>query len=179
MRIQDARRLLFSKLNATIHNPQEKLIKIRHYDEFALKTFINGLPYHMQLVVRLREPDSLELALAYVKEKENFIYFKTNRNESFNTLSYKPRPLFNQVCRTINPNTVASATDATFSRRPVNAPFNNEPPYHFRFNNPGLPVNNTRSNVNTFKNNNQQHFNTRPTWQQYNRLPKSKEQVPY
>ncbi|CAH1988111.1 unnamed protein product [Acanthoscelides obtectus] len=75
MRIQDARSLLFSKLNTSIENAMEKLIKIRHYDDFALKTFISGLPYQMQLVIRLRNPDSLEQALSFCTEEENFIYF--------------------------------------------------------------------------------------------------------
>ena len=60
MRIQNARSLLFAKLNASNINAQEKQIKINHYEEFALKTFINGLPYFMQLPVRLKNPNSLE-----------------------------------------------------------------------------------------------------------------------
>ena len=32
----------------------------------------------MQLVVRLKNPDSLEQAMAYVREEENFINYKNN-----------------------------------------------------------------------------------------------------
>lgn len=75
LRIQDARRLLFSKLNSTITDVQERSIKILHYDNFALKTFIHGLPYNLQLVVRLKNPTSLEQAMSFVTEEENFINF--------------------------------------------------------------------------------------------------------
>lgn len=81
MRIQDSRSLLFSKLNATNELATEKLMKIRHYEEFALKTFINGLPYNLQLIVRLKNPDCLEKAMSFVREEENFLYFK---NHSYN-----------------------------------------------------------------------------------------------
>jgi len=80
MRLQDARSLLFSKLNSTLQDNQEKLIKINHYDEFALKTFLCGLPYQLQLVVRLRNPNSLEQALAFVTEEQNFVQFSRNQN---------------------------------------------------------------------------------------------------
>lgn len=80
MRIQDSRSLLFSKLNAGPDTNDTKLIKIKHYDEFALKTFINGLPYNLQLVVRLKSPVNLEQAMSFVKEEENFIQFRNTQN---------------------------------------------------------------------------------------------------
>ena len=75
MRIQDSRSLLFSKLNSGPGDAATKLIKIKHYDEFALKTFLNGLPYNLQLVTRLKNPNSLEHAMASVREEENFIHY--------------------------------------------------------------------------------------------------------
>ena len=96
MRIQDARSLLFAKLNASIINAQEKQIKINHYEEFALKTFINGLPYFMQLPVRLKNPNSLEQALAFVVEEENFVYFNTGSNQNLKQQNYKPQPRSSQ-----------------------------------------------------------------------------------
>lgn len=97
-RIQDTRSLLFAKLNATNEDNGIKLVKITHYEEFALKTFINGLPYNMQLVVRLKNPNSLEQAMSFVTEEENFVYFKTGQNQNFrqpihNTIPYRPRPM--------------------------------------------------------------------------------------
>lgn len=89
MRIQDARSLLFAKLSSLIVNENEKLIKIAHYDDFALKTFLAGLPYHMQLVVRLKNPENLEQALAYTTEEENFIYFSNGRTNNSHNLNFK------------------------------------------------------------------------------------------
>lgn len=89
MRVQDARSLLHSKLNNDINNIHERTIKMQHYDEFALKTFINGLPYNMQLVVRLKNPDSLEKAIALVMEEENFIYLN-----SHNRITENPKPQY-------------------------------------------------------------------------------------
>lgn len=80
MRIQDSRSLLFSKLSAVNEDAAIKVIKIKHYDEFALKTFLNGLPYNLQLVTRLKNPDCLEKAMSLVREEENFIYFKNSQN---------------------------------------------------------------------------------------------------
>lgn len=94
IRIQDARSLLFSKLNSNIENAQEKLIKVNHYDDFALKTFIHGLPYNLQLVVRLRDPTSLEEAMSLVTEEENFKSFNATHN--FNQTTYRAPPKTNQ-----------------------------------------------------------------------------------
>ena len=90
MRIQDSRSLLSAKLNATNEAAGTRLIKIQHYDEFALKTFIRGLPYNMQLIIRLKNPRTLEEAMSHVREEENFIYFKNAQ-----TPPTKPLPLQN------------------------------------------------------------------------------------
>lgn len=71
MRLQDTRSLLFSKLNSTDEDRQIKLMKINHYDSFALKTYINNLPYNIQLVVRLKNPQSLEQAMSFVQEEDS------------------------------------------------------------------------------------------------------------
>lgn len=173
MRIQDARSLLFSKLDTTIADASEKRIKTAHYNDFALKTFINGLPYNMQLVVRLREPDSLEKALAYVKEEENFIYFKTGQNSNLHGSPYKSQPRINQ----------------NFQRPMTNnfRPHQNQVPLPNNFANyTRFTPNITRPNFmprmqisQNFPNQFQQFRNTnqpvqtdsRPNWQSFNRLP--------
>lgn len=86
MRIQDSRSLFFSKLNASSDSFETQRIKVQHYDEFALRTFLNGLPYNLQLIARLKNPTNLERAMALVKEEENFIYF---RNAMIS--NYKPQ----------------------------------------------------------------------------------------
>lgn len=115
MRIQDSRSLLFSKLDNSGDNQTTKLIKIQHYDEFALKTFINGLPYNLQLVTRLKNPDTLEKAMSLVTEEENFIYFKNssmnkslpNQSEKTNfsksTNTNNNNQYFNSQFRNVNP----------------------------------------------------------------------------
>lgn len=96
MRIQDVRSLLFAKL-CTINNVAEKNLKIAHYNDFALKTYINGLPYNLQLIIRLKQPDSVERAMAYVTEEENFIYFCTGKNQNLSNDTYKPQNRLNPL----------------------------------------------------------------------------------
>lgn len=66
---------LFAKLSTEVQNENEKIMKIAHCDDFALKTYLAGLPYDLQLVVSLKDPDNLEEALAHTSEKENFLQF--------------------------------------------------------------------------------------------------------
>jgi hypothetical protein len=51
-----------------------KNVYSNQYNKIALKTFIRGLPPQLQSIVRLRNPDSLEHAMTYVTEEENFRY---------------------------------------------------------------------------------------------------------
>lgn len=83
LRLQDARSLLFSKINMTNDPVATKLLKITEYESLILKTFIHGLNYHMQLVVRLKSPKTLEEAMTLTSEEENFLYYK-NRNSTLN-----------------------------------------------------------------------------------------------
>nr|CAH7745209.1 unnamed protein product [Callosobruchus chinensis] len=73
----------------------QKKYRGKHYDDFALKTFISGLPYQMQLVIRLRNPDSLEQALSFCNEEENFVYFSTGRNQNLQNPTYRSQPRIN------------------------------------------------------------------------------------
>lgn len=172
MRIQDARSLLISKLNSSIDDDREKIIKIEHYNDFALKTFINGLPYQMQLVVRLRQPDSLEEALSYVVEEENFKYFSTGQNQNLHHTTYKPQHLKN-----FNHNKTQQSFPKPY--------FNQHTPQFNHYNTPNLQSNNfqakpnfnnnfTRPNFSPFNNNHTRfNFNNhqRPNWQPNNRFP--------
>lgn len=86
MRCQDARSLLHAKLNLSNTTAEEKKFHISNYNNLALKTFIRGLPNSVQTNVRLRKPDSLEIAMSYVIEEENFMY-STNQLNTLNTSS--------------------------------------------------------------------------------------------
>lgn len=120
MRVQDSRSLLFSKLNASSDDAATKLIKIKHYDEFALKTFLNGLPYNLQLVTRLKNPTSLEQAMSCVREEENFIQFRNSQNQNQNGR----QPFFQN--KNSNPNTTP--------QRPTYSQNKNYTPYRPNYN---------------------------------------------
>lgn len=96
LRLQDTRSLLVSKLNSGTDANEVKLLKIQQYEDITLKTFINGLNYHMQLVVRLKNPQTLEQAISFALEEENFILYKTrapsNNKTVINTLKTNQRP---------------------------------------------------------------------------------------
>lgn len=93
-RIQIARSCLISKLTSipeTEINRQTKLVYIRQYDSTALKTFIRGLSGNLQSIVRLRNPDSIEMAMNYVTEEENFRYTQNLPNLLHCNIQDKPR----------------------------------------------------------------------------------------
>ena len=82
-RIQVIRSHLSAKLNTisnTIISEATKLLYSNQYDNLALKTFIRGLSGHLQTVIRLRNPNSLEQAMCYVTEEENFKYTQSFAN---------------------------------------------------------------------------------------------------
>lgn len=80
VRLQDARSLLFSKVNSSGETREIKLLKITEYGNLSMKTFINGLNYHMQLIVRLKNPQSLEEAISFAQEEENFLSYQHRQN---------------------------------------------------------------------------------------------------
>jgi len=73
---------LFSKINSSNEAREIKLLKIAEYGNLVTKTFINGLNYHMQLVVRLKKTQSLEEAISHAIEEGKFLYFKNRQNTS-------------------------------------------------------------------------------------------------
>lgn len=83
MRCQDARSLIISKLNTLPITVEEKTVRLQTYDDLALKTFIRGLAGHIQNNIRLRNPTSLEQAMSFVIEEENFLYSQ-NKSNSLN-----------------------------------------------------------------------------------------------
>lgn len=90
MRCQDARSLVISKLNTLPYDAAVKRIHMQNYNELSLKTYIRGLTGQLQTNVRLRNPDSLESAMSFVIEEENFLY-STQKPSSIN-LQHTFRP---------------------------------------------------------------------------------------
>lgn len=101
IRLQDARSLLYSKINASNDPREVKLLKITEYGKLTTKTFINGLDYNMQLVIRLKNPQSVEEAITHAVEEENFIYFR-NRQASNHKISPQPNSLLQTMSHNKN-----------------------------------------------------------------------------
>lgn len=140
LKLQDSRSLLFAKINSSNDPANMKILKIEQFDNLCLKTFINNLSYHMQLVVRLKDPDSLEQALAFVREEENFIQYKNksnlnSRNMPTNNTNNKNKPQSNNA---------TGYYPANIQRMPM-TPFNNN--LFYRPNNPFNNQNFVRPNL--------------------------------
>lgn len=152
MRCQDARSLIFSKLNSLNLPAADRLIRVQNYEELALKTFIRNLTGQLQNNVRLRNPRNLEEGMSLVIEEENFLYSQ-NRNNTINTQKFNP----NQRITPINPkmnvqkpinyqnnhssnftqfNPPKPIFNNNFSRPPFPnfqpRPFGGQPPFQFR-----------------------------------------------
>lgn len=91
-RIQKARSSIASKLISMNLSAEERRFQIKNYDELSLKTFIRGLTGRIQDLVRLRNPDSLELAMAYVVEEENFT-LSQKQHGYIQNLNSRPNPV--------------------------------------------------------------------------------------
>lgn len=61
-----------------------RLIETKIYDQRALDTFLAGLNGNLGLAVSLQKPDTLEKAMSFVLEEENFNYAR-NRSTLSNS----------------------------------------------------------------------------------------------
>nr|CAH7762868.1 unnamed protein product [Callosobruchus chinensis] len=146
-RIQKARSAIASKLISMNLAVAERTFQIKNYDELCLKTFIRGLTGRVQDMVRLRNPDSLELAISYVLEEENFMLHQRQSGQSQNSsftqnLQNRSQPqLPVQFSNNFNQPKIASfprypnispQTRNTFPSQPINIqPRQNMPPLDF------------------------------------------------
>lgn len=159
IRLQDARSLLYSKVNASNDPREVKLLKISEYGKLTMKTFINGLDYHMQLVIRLKNPQTLEEAMTHAIEEENFIYFR-NRNSVTNKIS----PHSSSIVPNQNKNNI-------FQSQPVVQTMH-RPIFHRENGNVmhTMPTQLPRPTFNAFQ------HNTTPTQQYHNNFPRNQYQ---
>lgn len=116
VRLQDARNLIVIRLNSLGLTAETRAIKTQHYDGLALRTFIRGLTGQLQNNIRFRRPASLEQAMAFVVEEENFYHSlnvsnSLNQHQSYKTLPrmqpinyQKPKPQNTPFQRPIIPN---------------------------------------------------------------------------
>lgn len=70
-RIQDTRAILLSKVNQSTSATLREAKRVI-YNNTALNIFLYNLPEHMVRIVRLKNPDNLEVALEIVLEELNF-----------------------------------------------------------------------------------------------------------
>lgn len=140
-KLQDVRSLLFAKLNQSNDDRHVKLIKIENYNSLALKTFISNLPYHMQLVVRLQNPDSLEQAISFVVEEQNFNQYKNRTSNIPNNSNMTNKPINNgqrppiTYQRPYNFQTPSTSHQYSPMQKYNNQPFNqNRNPFNYNSN---------------------------------------------
>ncbi|CAH2001487.1 unnamed protein product [Acanthoscelides obtectus] len=73
-RLQILRSTLAQKLSISDSTPEVKVAMMKQYDGICLRAFVRGLSGPLQTVIRLKNPSSLEEAMAYIIEEENFQY---------------------------------------------------------------------------------------------------------
>ncbi|XP_050516300.1 putative mediator of RNA polymerase II transcription subunit 24 [Diabrotica virgifera virgifera] len=151
MRCQETRSLVAQKLNTLNIKAPEKLIRIQSYDDLCLKTYIRGLPLSLQTNIRLRNPDSLEKAMCFVIEEENFLYSLQRGNNLNSQNSFRPSSRHTPM-RNNNINQTFIPRNNFQQNRP-NMRF---PPYQYQNIRPQYQNNNFNPN-NTFQPN-QNHF---------------------
>lgn len=171
-RIQDARSLLFLKLNLSDEDRQTKLIKINHYDQFALKTYINGLPYYIQLAIRLKTPNSLETAMSYVREELDFNQFKARQFSNVNTYQKPNKPSTNTHKNQSNSHPNLSQFNQSYQYQ-----FQPRPQFYQQQASFSKPTFNQSPQNSNFLNqrgfNNQNFMSPRPNFQHTGAIPKS------
>uniref|UniRef100_A0AAR5P3Z2 Uncharacterized protein n=1 Tax=Dendroctonus ponderosae TaxID=77166 RepID=A0AAR5P3Z2_DENPD len=184
IRIQDARSLLFSKVNTSNDIRELKLLKIAEYGNLAMKTFISGLNYHMQLVVRLKNPNSLEEAISLAQEEENYINYKNRNNVSNHKITTQPINPLHKFQYPINTtpmhrpffSTHQNSNPLPYANHFSRTPFpNRNIPFTPR-NSPFINFNPSRPNSYQFRNNQQMirpNFFNKPPSNQFRQNPSS------
>lgn len=165
-RIQDVRSLLISKLNNMNEDRQIKLMKISHYEEMALKTYINNLPYQIQLAIRLKVPDSLEQALSYTVEELNFLEFKNKNNQTKINPPLQNKPQNNPTKTNFRPMYVHNVPRPQVNIHNVPRPqqrFMSHPSHYYPSFNQNSNFQNRQPNIFQYNNTHNPNFNKPPT----------------
>lgn len=90
-RCQDTLSLLLSRVNSTEVNELLRVEKIRMYRNLAVKTFVKGVKEPYSLIVRCRNPQTLEEAINIITEENNLNYIRKMTNNPNNG-----QPTFNR-----------------------------------------------------------------------------------
>lgn len=91
-RVQSVRSMLISKVNQLL-DPNIKSSKLIIYNNLSLNVFLYNLPENLVRLVRLKNPATLEHALAIVLEEVNFEEQYRIRSKMTNMTNAKPTPL--------------------------------------------------------------------------------------
>ncbi|KAJ8939894.1 hypothetical protein NQ318_023234 [Aromia moschata] len=92
LRLQEIRAIIITKINDNIPDNQMRDLQIHNYNNIAKTMFITNLPMHIQTIVRIKNPESLEDALNFVLEEEEFQNFaKLHQNTQKSNLAL-PKP---------------------------------------------------------------------------------------
>ena len=93
LRLQQLRAVIITKINDDFPDKQIRDLQIHNYNNIAKTTFITKLPINVQTIVRIKNPNSLEDALNYVLEEEEFQNFAKLQQTSTSGISQPtPRP---------------------------------------------------------------------------------------
>nr|CAI5842444.1 unnamed protein product [Callosobruchus analis] len=95
-RLQVLRSSLAQKLTLSEPSSVIRTAMLKQYEGVCLRAFIRGLPGPLQTIIRLKNPDSLERALTYVVEEQNFQYTQNifkQRPNNFNTPRFPSQQL--------------------------------------------------------------------------------------
>nr|CAH7717943.1 unnamed protein product [Callosobruchus chinensis]CAH7735650.1 unnamed protein product [Callosobruchus chinensis]CAH7739554.1 unnamed protein product [Callosobruchus chinensis] len=99
-RLQVLRSCLSQKLTLSEPSPVIREAMLKQYEGVCLRAFIRGLSGPLQTIIRLKNPESLETALSYLVEEQNFQYtqniFKHANQRPTHSNFQSPRPSFNQ-----------------------------------------------------------------------------------
>lgn len=149
-RLQILRSNLVQKINSfTTQQMDEptKLIYLRQYEQATLRTFIRGLSFNLQNIIRIKTPNCLEEALSLVTEEQNFHYFQNSYKNLHQNNSFTNYPTNNNY-NNYNTNVQNAQTKPAFPTGPINIQTRPVPPRRFPTN---AEVFGKPKNINVFK----------------------------
>ncbi|KAJ8941036.1 hypothetical protein NQ318_015512 [Aromia moschata] len=107
LRVQEIRAVIITKINDNIPVNQMRDLQIHNYTNIAKTMFIMNLPMHIQAIVRIQNTESLEDALNFVLEVEefqNFVKLHQNTQKSNLALPKPSIPLYRNQSENFNSN---------------------------------------------------------------------------
>lgn len=93
---QDTLSLLVSKVNSTAGNDVLRTEKIKMYRNLAVKTFMKGLKEPYSLIVRCRNPQTLEEAINIISDENNLNYIRKSTQLPNHLPAMNRNPQMNQ-----------------------------------------------------------------------------------